>query len=94
MANNPLRHIPSVHELLESPPLRRVVDKVSHHVVVSEVRSFLDHLRGEIQQKAADVRIPAAGELADRIPRNGSWPTSVPDFDPSSMRRASFSTPA
>ena len=67
MANNPLRHIPSVHELLDSPPLRRVVDKVSHNVVVAEVRSFLDHLRGEIQQKAADVRIPAAGELADRI---------------------------
>lgn len=67
MVNNPLRHIPSVHELLDSPPLRGLVDRVSHHVVVAEVRSFLDRLRAELQQKAADVRIPAAGELADRI---------------------------
>jgi L-seryl-tRNA(Ser) seleniumtransferase len=43
------------------------VDKVSHHVVVAEVRAFLDNLRGELQQRAAEVRIPAASELADRI---------------------------
>src|SRR5262245_40528866 len=67
MVNHPLRHLPSVHELLESPPLRGLVDKVSHHVVVTDVRSFLDNLRAEFQQKAAEVRIPAASELADRI---------------------------
>jgi L-seryl-tRNA(Ser) seleniumtransferase len=67
MVNHPLRHLPSVHELLDSPPLRGLVDKVSHHVVVSEVRAFLDNLRGEFQQRAAEVRIPAASELADRI---------------------------
>jgi L-seryl-tRNA(Ser) seleniumtransferase len=67
MVQHPLRHLPSVHELLDSPPLRNLVDKVSHHVVVTEVRSFLDNLRQEFQQKASEVRIPAAGELADRI---------------------------
>jgi L-seryl-tRNA(Ser) seleniumtransferase len=69
MANNPLRRIPSVHELLESPPLRGLVDRVSHHVVVEEVRSFLEQLRSDLQHKAADVRIPTASELADRIAR-------------------------
>ncbi len=67
MSQNPLRNLPSVHELLESPPLRRLVDSISHNLVVTEVRSFLDNLRGELQQKAAEVRIPAAHELADRI---------------------------
>jgi L-seryl-tRNA(Ser) seleniumtransferase len=67
MSNNPLRNIPSVNELLESPPLRHLVDRVSHHVVVAEVRSFLDNLRTELQQKASETRIPAASELADRI---------------------------
>ncbi len=67
MSNNPLRNIPSVNELLESPSLRHLVDRVSRNVVVSEVRSFLDNLRVELQQKATEVRIPAAGELADRI---------------------------
>lgn len=67
MANNPFRNIPSVNELLESPPLRHLVDRVSHHVVVSEVRSFLDNLRNDLQQKASETRIPAASELADRI---------------------------
>jgi L-seryl-tRNA(Ser) seleniumtransferase len=69
MANNPLRSIPSVHELLENPSLRQLVDKVSHNVVVAEVRSFLDNLRGEVQQKASEVRVPAASELAERIAR-------------------------
>jgi len=68
-SQNPLRRLPSVHELLESPPLRRLVDSFNHHVVVEEVRSFLDNLRGELQQKAAEVRVPAPQELADRIAR-------------------------
>lgn len=68
-SQNPLRRLPSVHELLESPPLRGLVERFNHHVVVGEVRSFLDNLRGELQQKAAEVGVPAAQELADRIAR-------------------------
>ncbi len=67
MSNNPLRRIPSVNELLENPSLRRLVDKVSHNVVVGEVRSFLDNLRTDLQQRASDIRIPAPGELAEKI---------------------------
>ncbi len=67
MSNNPLRNIPSVNDLLETPPLRRLMDKVSRNVVVSEVRSFLDRLRDDLQQRAHDLGIPSAAELADRI---------------------------
>ena len=67
MANNPLRNIPSVNELLENPSLKNLVDKVSHHVVVSEVRTFLDTLRTDLQQKASELNVPTVGELADRI---------------------------
>jgi L-seryl-tRNA(Ser) seleniumtransferase len=64
---NPLRNIPSVNELLESPPLRRLVGNVSRNVVVSGVRSFLDDLRTELQTAAADVKWPTSHDLAQRI---------------------------
>jgi L-seryl-tRNA(Ser) seleniumtransferase len=67
MAKSLFERIPSVHELLEAPALRNLVDRVSHHVVVTEVRSFLDNLRTEIQSRTEDFQIPSAGELADRI---------------------------
>ncbi len=67
MANRVFKNIPSVNELLESPQLRGLVDKVSHTVVVSEVRSFLDALRGEIQTAAEEMNVPAPSELAERI---------------------------
>lgn len=64
MANNPLRRIPSVNELLESPSLKSLVDKVSHHVVVSEVRTFLDGLRTDLQHKATEFNVPNVSDLA------------------------------
>jgi L-seryl-tRNA(Ser) seleniumtransferase len=65
--SNVFRNIPSVNELLESPPLRQVVDRVSHNVVVSGVRSFLENLRQEVQTATADRHVPSAGELAEKI---------------------------
>ncbi len=64
---NPLRNIPSVTELLDSPPLRSLVDKASRNVVVSGVRTFLDNLRADVQTAAADIRFPTAAELAEKI---------------------------
>ncbi len=61
-----LRNIPSVNELLESPPLKSLVNRVSHNVVVTGVRSFLDDLRGQVQG-ATGINIPTATELAQRI---------------------------
>lgn len=64
---NPFRNIPSVNELLESPPLRDMVDRVSHSVVVSGVRTFLSDLRDEVQTAASEFKVPTAAELAERI---------------------------
>ncbi|GMQ80267.1 MAG: L-seryl-tRNA(Sec) selenium transferase [Planctomycetia bacterium] len=64
-----LRNIPSVSDLLESPPLKQLVDRVSHHVVVGGVRTFLDDMRREVQKRAEDFSVPPIGELAERIAR-------------------------
>lgn len=64
---NPLRKIPSVTELLESPQLKHLVNRVSHNVVVTGVRSFLEDLREEVQSTATDLNIPTPSELAQRI---------------------------
>ncbi len=65
--SNVLRNIPSVNELLEKPALRKLVDRANRNTVVSGVRHFLDNLRNEVQDAAADIKIPSASELADRI---------------------------
>lgn len=67
MPTNLLRHLPSVNELLESAPLKELVDKVSHNVVVAKVRSVLEDVRGELQAAAADFKLPPVSELAERI---------------------------
>ena len=61
MPTNPLKNIPSVHELLESEPLKKLVDTVSHNVVVTEVRSFLDNLRDDLREATVDVKNAVIG---------------------------------
>ena len=67
MSPNPLRGIPSVNELLDSPRLRRLVDKLSHNVVVNTVRTVLEEVRAEVQAAAAERTMPDVGDLAERI---------------------------
>ena len=66
MKSKPLRNIPSVNELLESPPLQNMVERANRNVVVNGVRTFLDNLRQEMQT-TADLPIPNPAELAERI---------------------------
>ncbi len=65
--SNVFRNIPSVNELLDSPPLRTLVERVNRNVVVSGVRDFLDNLRSEVPTSASDIPLPTARELAERI---------------------------
>ena len=65
--SNVFRNIPSVNELLDSPPLRQLVQRANRNAVVSGVRRFLDNMRTEIQTAAADIKVPTPGELAERI---------------------------
>lgn len=64
---NVFRNIPSVNELLDSPPLRQLVQRANRNAVVSGVRRFLDNMRTEIQTAAADIKVPTPAELAERI---------------------------
>ncbi|MFT5525775.1 MAG: L-seryl-tRNA(Ser) seleniumtransferase [Pirellulaceae bacterium] len=64
---NVLRNIPSVNDLLESPPLRRLVDRANRTVVVSGIRKFLENFRSEVHSAAAEINVPTVGELAETI---------------------------
>jgi L-seryl-tRNA(Ser) seleniumtransferase len=64
---NMLPNIPSVSELLESPPLKSLVNRVNRNVVVSGVRQFLDDMRTQVQSAAASIHVPTSAELAERI---------------------------
>jgi L-seryl-tRNA(Ser) seleniumtransferase len=67
MSPNPLRNIPSVSELLESPPLKALVDRLSHNVVVNAIRAALDETRAEVQTAASEKTLPNVTDLAERI---------------------------
>jgi len=69
MSPNPLRNLPSVHELLESPPLKGLVDRISHNAVVSTARTVLDEMRREVQTAATEMTLPSVADLAERIAR-------------------------
>ncbi|MEX0939701.1 MAG: L-seryl-tRNA(Sec) selenium transferase [Pirellulales bacterium] len=62
-----LRRLPSAADLLESPPLKRLVNRVSRNVVVDGVRSFLDDLRTDVQRRTGELNVPPVREIAERI---------------------------
>lgn len=67
MSNPLLRGIPSVNELLDSPPLKKLVERANRNVVVTGVRHFLERVRDDVKSAAGDVSLPSATELAERI---------------------------
>lgn len=68
MSNPLFRGLPSVSELLESPPLRNLVNRVNPNVVVSGVSRFLDRMKDDVRAVAAEIPNPT--ELAESI---ASW---------------------
>jgi L-seryl-tRNA(Ser) seleniumtransferase len=69
MSPNPLRNIPSVSELLESPPLKALVDRINRNAIVGAVRTVLDEMRTEVQTAASELTLPNVPDLAERIAR-------------------------
>lgn len=66
--DNPLRHLPSVNELLENPQIRQLVDKASHNAVVDGVRNVLDDVRSRVRETAAsDFKVPSPSEIVDTV---------------------------
>ena len=64
---NPFRNLPSVGQLLESEPLKKLVDSVNHQVVAEGVRTFLDNVRMQMSSTADDMNIPTPNEMAEKI---------------------------
>ncbi|MCH2183035.1 MAG: L-seryl-tRNA(Sec) selenium transferase [Mariniblastus sp.] len=64
---NPLRNLPSVNQLLESEPLKKMVETVNHNVVADGVRTFLDDLRKQASKATEEMSIPTASEIATRV---------------------------
>lgn len=69
MSPHPLRNIPSVNELLESPRLRRLRERLSQNVLVTTVWGVLEEVRTEVQHAAAEMTLPSVSELAERVAR-------------------------
>ncbi|WP_254507907.1 hypothetical protein [Anatilimnocola floriformis] len=64
---SPLGSLPSINELLESPPLKALVDRVNPARVMTSVRSFVDGMRLELQTAVAQRQIPSPLALAEQI---------------------------
>jgi len=69
VAPNPLRNIPSLNELLESPQLRGLVDRISRSAVVRTARKVIEEITTELQTATAEKTLPSASDLAERIAR-------------------------
>ena len=63
--SNVLRNLPSISELLESPPLRSLVRRVNRNAVVTGVKQFLDKMRIQVQSAAARLLLPSLS-ISDR----------------------------
>ena len=64
-----LPRLPSVSELLEKPPVRDLVQQLNRSTVVTGARSYLEQLRGELQERFAHSPIASPSELAERAAR-------------------------
>lgn len=64
---NVLGNFPSINELLDSPPLKSLVERVNPTRVMSGVRSFVDGMRQELQTAVKDRQIPSPVALAEQI---------------------------
>lgn len=62
-----LGNFPSINELLESPPLKSLVERVNPTRVMSSVRSFVDGMRQEVQNAVSQRQIPSPIALAEQI---------------------------
>jgi L-seryl-tRNA(Ser) seleniumtransferase len=66
----PTPRLPSISELLESPPLKSLVQTVNPSTILARSRTFLDTIRREAERTTANWQPPSTRDLAERI---ASW---------------------
>jgi L-seryl-tRNA(Ser) seleniumtransferase len=64
-----LHKLPTVAELLETPQIKRLVERVNQSTVATGVRSVLEDVRVEYHRSKAQAQAPSIAELAERIAR-------------------------
>lgn len=64
-----LQKLPTVAELLETPQIKRLVERVNQSTVATGVRSVLEDVRVEYNRAKAQDQAPSIAELAERIAR-------------------------
>jgi L-seryl-tRNA(Ser) seleniumtransferase len=62
--------IPTVSELLESPPIRALADRWSKTAVATGLRTFLEELRSDLTRSGNGGSWPSPRELAERAARH------------------------
>ncbi|MEY4191456.1 MAG: L-seryl-tRNA(Sec) selenium transferase, partial [Planctomycetota bacterium] len=62
-----LRLLPSVHVLLETPALTKLIPEVGQEIVVDSVRKYLDNLRYKLILENAENIPIAPNQMADQI---------------------------
>ncbi|MFN6053792.1 MAG: L-seryl-tRNA(Sec) selenium transferase, partial [Planctomycetia bacterium] len=62
-----LRLLPSVHVLLETPALTKLIPEVGQEIVVDSVRKYLDNLRCKLILENAENIPIAPNQMADQI---------------------------
>ncbi len=70
MTSDRLRDIPAVGQLLDSPPLRALVEELGHQTVARGVRQYLDGLRERVSQGRPGPALDRVDELAAGIARD------------------------
>jgi len=67
MADNPLRNLPSVDQLLQHPLLQQFATQASRTAVVQKVRSVLDDVRAAVSAAAEETHVPSPQEIIETV---------------------------
>lgn len=59
--------LPSVQEVLNSPPLKQILDTARQSVIASKAQQALEHMQLVAQQAAPGFRVPTIQELAEHV---------------------------
>jgi L-seryl-tRNA(Ser) seleniumtransferase len=64
-----LPQLPTLHELLEHPRVKGLVERVNRSTIAQRAGGFLEEIRSSLVERAGRVEVPSIGHLAERLAR-------------------------